>query len=208
MHVHFLDYLPAEFRLTAAQIFADALRDKLAPILGTSTVAQQIVAQSLDPNHCLIALCNGKLVGVLGIQNAKGSFLNLPFKSLRDEYGPMNGLFRYIGLYLLHHDAEPDEWYIDGIAVADGMRGQGIGSALLDLLERKALEQGIKKLSLEVIESNRKAKQLYERLGFIEDRRSNLWPFNHLLGFPFQHATQMVKLITVTTSNTNHPEED
>jgi len=208
MHVQYLDYLPAEYRLTAAQIFADALRDKLTPILGTTARAQQIIAQSLDPNHCLIALCNEKLAGVLGIQNAMGSFLNLTLKSLRDEYGPMNGLFRYIGLYLLHHDAEPDEWYFDGIAVADGMRGKGIGSALLNLLERKALEQRIRKLSLEVIESNRKAKQLYERLGFIEARRSNLWPFNRLLGFPFQHATQMVKLLTVTTGNTNHPEED
>ncbi len=57
--------------------------------------------------------------------------------------------------------------YIEMIAVDDESRGQGIGSVLLEYSEAKARKlEGIKKLSLHVIEKNAKAKKLYEKIGF------------------------------------------
>ena len=45
-------------------------------------------------------------------------------------------------------------------------RGEGIGSRLLDELERRARERGCCKITLEVHDANVDAKRLYERSGF------------------------------------------
>ncbi len=73
------------------------------------------------------------------------------------------------------------------------MRGKGVGSQLLDLLEQLALENGIQTISLAVINTNPRAESLYKRLGFVSTRRDKLWPFNRIFGFPFESATFMIK---------------
>lgn len=86
----------------------------------------------------------------------------------------------------------PDELYVDGVAVVDEMRGNGIGSRLFDLLERIALKRGIRTISIEVINTNPRAKALYERLGFIVTKQRRVWPFSLVYRFPFQSAIEMV----------------
>ena len=55
---------------------------------------------------------------------------------------------------------------IHDLVVLPDYRGRGIGSALLDELERRARAAGSSRLTLEVHDSNRDAKRLYERYGF------------------------------------------
>jgi ribosomal protein S18 acetylase RimI-like enzyme len=50
-----------------------------------------------------------------------------------------------------------EELHIDGIAVTKEMRGKGIGSHLINLFERVALERGFRAISLEVIDTNERA---------------------------------------------------
>ena len=45
-------------------------------------------------------------------------------------------------------------------------QGLGVGSALLEELERRARDRGCAKLTLEVHDSNKEAKRLYARFGF------------------------------------------
>ncbi len=45
-------------------------------------------------------------------------------------------------------------------------QGQGVGTAILDVLERRARERDAAKLTLEVIGTNDGARRLYERFGF------------------------------------------
>ena len=59
-----------------------------------------------------------------------------------------------------------DELYVDGVAVAHEMRGKGVGSRLFDMMERVALKKGIRTISLEVVDTNPRAKILYEHIGF------------------------------------------
>jgi len=54
-----------------------------------------------------------------------------------------------------------------GAHVNQNMRGQGIGRALLKTLIADSNRYGYSKLILEVYESNKAAKKLYESLGFI-----------------------------------------
>jgi ribosomal-protein-alanine N-acetyltransferase len=60
-----------------------------------------------------------------------------------------------------------DELHINTIAVAAEHRGQGLGSALMRHIMRDVAGQGVTRATLEVRESNRPARQLYERLGFV-----------------------------------------
>lgn len=59
-----------------------------------------------------------------------------------------------------------------GIAVVEGWRGRGVGTALLEtLLEWAAASTIIEKVCLEVFATNGKAIRLYKKLGFVEEGR-------------------------------------
>ncbi len=59
-----------------------------------------------------------------------------------------------------------------GVAVADGHRGEGLGSVLLDALASEARAVGMKRLGLSVQQRN-PARRLYGRLGYREVRRGD-----------------------------------
>lgn len=55
---------------------------------------------------------------------------------------------------------------IHDLAVLPGRRGRGIGKALLAAVEAKARSLGCCKLTLEVLEENRRAREVYHAFGF------------------------------------------
>ena len=57
---------------------------------------------------------------------------------------------------------------IHDLAVVPEWRGQGIGGALLEAVEAKAIRRGCCKITLEVQDANRRARGLYERNGFAD----------------------------------------
>ena len=59
-----------------------------------------------------------------------------------------------------------DEMEIITIGVAPEMRRQGTASAMIGIIEKEALCQGVKKIFLEVALTNTPAKKLYETMGF------------------------------------------
>ena len=68
---------------------------------------------------------------------------------------------------------DENDFYLQAIAVEDSLRGQGIGSRLLELAEQTALEKGMKGISLDVPADNNKAFQLYEKRGYVVE---SSWP--------------------------------
>lgn len=56
---------------------------------------------------------------------------------------------------------------IQGLAVADRMRGRGVGRALLRAARARAREQGAVRLTLRVLGHNTPARALYEAEGFV-----------------------------------------
>ena len=56
-----------------------------------------------------------------------------------------------------------------GIYVDPFMKGQGIGSRMVDFCEKKATERGFSEVCLWVLEENISARAFYERLGYSPD---------------------------------------
>jgi [ribosomal protein S18]-alanine N-acetyltransferase len=59
-----------------------------------------------------------------------------------------------------------DEIHINNVALRPGLRGQGLGTALMRRVFDEAQRLGAKRATLEVRASNEGARRLYERLGF------------------------------------------
>lgn len=60
------------------------------------------------------------------------------------------------------------EWELENIVVTGSAQGRGLGTKLLQCLLEKVRESGGQSVFLEVRESNRPARTLYEKAGFIE----------------------------------------
>nr|WP_067725004.1 ribosomal protein S18-alanine N-acetyltransferase [Oceanobacillus damuensis] len=68
----------------------------------------------------------------------------------------------YIGIWIVIDDAQ-----ITNIAVMKDYRGNKLGEKLFGYTVQYALEMGVKRLSLEVRESNIPAQRLYRKFGFV-----------------------------------------
>jgi RimJ/RimL family protein N-acetyltransferase len=95
------------------------------------------------------------------------------FREMQDD--PMHGAFvavidgAIVGNIGVH--GEPFGVADIGMLVADGYRGQGIGSALLDAAVSWARANGFHKLALQLWPHNARARALYDKFGFLEEGR-------------------------------------
>jgi len=68
----------------------------------------------------------------------------------------------YAGLWIIL-----DEAHVTNVAAHPDYRGRRLGEVLLKVLMREAVYLGADRMTLEVRVSNRSARRLYERLGFV-----------------------------------------
>jgi ribosomal protein S18 acetylase RimI-like enzyme len=76
----------------------------------------------------------------------------------------------------------PNEWYLDTICVDEAFRGQGIGSELLDALDKMAKREAKSVIGLCVDQANPNAQRLYERKGFavVGEQMLSGHKYNHM----------------------------
>lgn len=178
-------------RAKAISLFWESFRGKLSLLMSPEEKALAFLSLVADPKHAISAIkADGSLIGVAGFKTSGGSFVGGELGDLQSVYGSFGGLWRGVLLSLLESPLQPDTLLMDGIFVAEEARGQGVGSTLLKAIKAKAEELNCSKVRLDVIDSNPRARALYEKQNFVTENTSNLGPLRHLFGF--RKSTTMV----------------
>ena len=189
--------LPAAQHAAAARLYWEAFGGKLGPVLGPDARATAYLARVIRADHCFSALSeDGTLLGIAGFKSPFGSFAGGSLADMRLTYGRFGALWRGFLLRALGNEVDNRRFLIDGIAVARSARGQGIGSALVAALCQEARTRGYLSIRLEVIDSNWRARALYERLGFVATDRVRLGLLQPVFGFA--SAITMVRPLDAT----------
>ncbi len=176
--------LPDGQREAAAALYMEAFRPLLQPFLGDGPRALDVLARSLNPTHAIVAKRGGQLAGLAGFQDGAGSLLDIDLRAMTRAYGLAGGGLRYLGMgLLLSRDRQPGTLLMDGIAVAPELRGQGIGTRLLEALCRHARENSYSDVRLDVLGNNPRARALYERQGFVAAKERSYPLLQRFLGF-------------------------
>lgn len=188
--------LPDALRADAAWLYWQAFGSKLGRVLGPDARALAFLADSMTAEHALAALDDdGRLLGLIGFRAGAVGFAGGSYAALVRCYGRAGALWRGAALWALTQGsadaADHGRLLIDGLCVAAEARGRGVGTALIEALVRSPAAEGYRELHLEVIDSNLRARALYERLGFRAVRTARLGPLRHLFGF--RAAVTMVR---------------
>lgn len=184
--------IPESARDAAAQLYWQAFGGKLGRVLGPEARALPFVRAVMRPDHAIVALDDaGRLLGMAGYRSAEGSFAGGSVEEVRAHYGQLGAAWRLPLLWALGHEAPDDHFALDGICVAADARGLGIGSALVEAICDEARARGHAGVRLEVVDSNPRARALYERLGFRVTRETPIGALR--LVFGFRAALTMVR---------------
>ena len=187
--------IPDKQRAAAAALYWQAFGAKLGRVLGPEDSGRAFFERTLDGRYAYCALDGrGRVLGLAGFRTGTGSLTGGGLGDLAQVYGWWGAFWRAALLSLLERELAPGIMLMDGICVAAGARGQGIGGALLDRIVTHAADKGLAAVRLDVIDSNPRARALYERKGFVAGRETRLGPLRNVFGF--RRATEMYRAIS------------
>ncbi|WP_327309069.1 GNAT family N-acetyltransferase [Streptomyces sp. NBC_01298] len=175
--------LPAGAERRAAELYWEAFGRKLGPALNPPDKAVPFIAAHLNADRAVCALLDGQLVGLAGYQLGGRALTGGSASAVLRAYGHLRGLPRLLLLALFERHPAPGQLVMDGIAVDPGMRGRGVGSLLIEEVAAVAAEQHCREIRLDVIDTNPRARALYERRGFTAVRTEHMPYLRGLLGF-------------------------
>ncbi len=183
---------PASQRNEAADLYWQAFGGKLGRVMGPRDKALQFLDAVIRPDHAIVAVGDdGRLLGLAGFKSPLGSFASGGPEELRRIYGWFGSIWRAGLIRALERDVDNDRFLLDGICVARQARGHGIGAALLHAFCDEGRQRGYTAARLDVIDTNWRAKALYEREGFVIDSTDDIGLLRFAFGF--RHAHAMVK---------------
>ncbi|MDY0816630.1 GNAT family N-acetyltransferase [Kitasatospora purpeofusca] len=175
--------LPAGAERLAAELYWGAFGRKLGPALDPPDKAVPFIAAHLNADRAVCALLDGQLVGLAGYQHGGRALTGGSAGAVLRAYGHLRGLHRLLLLTLFERRPAPGQLLMDGIAVSPELRGRGVGSLLIEEVAAVAAEQGYREIRLDVIDTNPRARALYERRGFTAVRTEQMPYLRGLFGF-------------------------
>ncbi|WP_455358793.1 GNAT family N-acetyltransferase [Streptomyces sp. SYSU K21746] len=175
--------VPAGAERRAAELYWNAFGRKLGPALNPPDKAVPFIAAHLNADRAVCALLDGELVGLAGYQLDGRALTGGSASDVLRTYGYLRGLHRVLLLALFERRPARGQLVMDGIAVDPGMRGRGVGSLLIEEVAAVAAEQDCRQIRLDVIDTNPRARALYERRGFTAVRTEHTPYLRGLLGF-------------------------
>lgn len=175
-----------------AQIVMDGFWGKMGKFLESvsSNEAVDIIEDAITFNKGFYYKEDGVVLGVTLLATEEITYINF-LKSRRKRVGFWDSLFLHIGFGLMA-PKKKDGLKLEMIAVSPKARGKGVGTKMLDYLNSIAVKDGFKKLTLEVIDSNNKAKVLYEKKGYRDIKYTNTSLFTKSMGFNGYYKMQKI----------------
>lgn len=178
-------------RPLAAHLYWSAFKGKLGRIMGPDAKALHFLTTQMDPTHALAAYDGSTLLGIAGFKTAHGALIGGGLRALATSYGWPGALWRAGLLALLDRDTDNDRFLMDGLFVSPNARGRGVGTALLNAITVEARTRGYAAVRLDVIDTNPRARALYERQGFAAVETQSVGLLAPLFGF--KSATLMTR---------------
>lgn len=180
--------LPEGAAARVAELYWEAFGGKLGRALGPAEAGRRFIAGHLHADRAVTALSGapgqgGRVVGVAGYQLAGRGLVGGDAAAVMAQYGRVRGLYRVFLLALLERTPARGELVMDGIAVDPAERSRGIGSSLLREIEAIAVEQRCRRIRLDVVAENPRARELYEQHGFRAVRVQRTPWLRDVLGF-------------------------
>jgi ribosomal protein S18 acetylase RimI-like enzyme len=175
--------LPDTHRRTAAELCYDAFQQKFEPILNPAELGIGILEAGLKSDQIMIAVQNQQLAGVVGLEYNNQYFFDLKTSAFVQTYGWLRGIIKmmlFLPFAQHHHDGELT---IGAIAVSPTMRGQGVGTQLLQAVFDYARKHDFRSVSLEVVDTNPHAQRLYQQMGFVVIKTRRYPYLKRLMGF-------------------------
>lgn len=176
-----------------AEIYAAAFDRKLRPFCGGPAEAAAFLAPHLNADRALVARAGGRVVGVAGLKEGGRGLFTPGLGAFRRAFG-LFGVLRGVAMAVLERAERADSLLLDGVAVDAEVRGRGVGAALLAAAEETARDLDKSWVRLDVVDTNPRARRLYERLGYDAVRTTGVGPLR--LVFPFDAVTEMRKAVS------------
>ena len=184
--------VPEVLRAHATALYCEALKAKLTPFLGPKERAARFLAPALRADRAFVATDDAGIFGIAGFHQDGFGLFDVALARFWREYG-LSGPVRALGLVALERRVASDTLLMDGIAVDAAARGQGIGTRLLDAICDHARDLGKTSVRLDVIDTNPRARALYERRGFVAVKTEGIGPLRAI--FSFRAVTTMRRLV-------------
>ena len=185
--------LPERYRLKVAAMLYDIFERKFRYMLGPRSLAVPFFATQLVPRFALLATQNRNLVGMAAAKTSSGELLTIRFLPWLRIYRQRALRSFIIGAPFYFERRKPDVLTLTSLSVKPAFRGKGIGTSLINEFIRIGSQRGFRSVHLEVINSNFRAKALYERLGFtVINYQTIPVPWDRWLGFTGKYAMEYV----------------
>jgi len=176
--------LAADQREPLAQLYESAFGEKLGLAVPKLDDRLKLLSKSMQPQFAIGAFSDRQLVGLAGFSTSDGSLTGgIDYQGLLSELGWFKGNRAAVVLSLYERKAKAGELLMDGIVVDPDYRGKGIGSQLFASLIEYGHAKQYSTIRLDVIDTNPKARRLYERLGFKEHSTEHFEFLRGVLGF-------------------------
>ena len=176
--------LPDNLRLPAATLIYDTFITKFRYTLGPREKGIRFIANSFQPKYGLVAFSDDEFVGLAGARSNEGELIEVKFKRWARTYHVRTLRSFLIGFPFWFEKRTPGVLTVTNISVKETARGKGIGTKVIQEFLCYGTAHKYRAVNLEVINSNVRAKRLYEQMGFTTTGYSSIpIPWNHLLGF-------------------------
>lgn len=176
--------IPESMRQAAVTLYDDAFGEKFAVAIPSSQQRIGLLNEAINLDFAFGAVTQNRLVGLAGYKSSEGSFTSgMTYESLVKHAGPIRGSWAAIVFSLYERSLVSGQLLMDGIVVDATMRGQGIGTRLLNELTAFAKTNQYNEVRLDVIDTNPDASRMYQRNSFRPVRTERFGYLRWLLGF-------------------------